>query len=244
VKVLIVDDEQLARERLVRMVRALDGHEVVGEAGNGVEALDQAQRTAADVVLLDIRMPGMDGLETARHLAEMSVPPAVIFCTAYDQHALQAFELQAVGYLLKPVRRESLAGTLDKAQRVNKAQLAALGGGEPSRRSHIPARTHRGIELIPVEEIRYFLADQKYVSVGFGGGRSGMIIDEPLKDLEREFADLFVRVHRNALVASGCIESLERLAPGHGRIRLRGVADPLEVSRRHLPDVRRFVREL
>ncbi len=241
-KVLIVDDERLARDRLARMVSALDGYRVVGEADNGKVALAQAQEHDADVVLLDIRMPGMDGLETARHLSELPEPPAVIFCTAYEEHAVQAFELQAVGYLLKPVRRDSVQRALEQAQRVNKAQLAALNGLEPSRRTHISARTHRGIELIPVEDVRYFQADQKYVTVRFGDGE--VIIDEPLKDLEREFAELFVRIHRNALVAAAHIESLERLGVGQSCIRLRGVEQPLDVSRRHLSAVRRLVKRL
>lgn len=242
-KVLIVDDEQLARERLARMVGALEGYDVVAEAGNGRAALEQAVATAADLVLLDIRMPGMDGLEAARHLSELDEPPAVIFCTAYEEHAVQAFDLQAVGYLLKPVRRESLTAALEKAQRVNKAQLAALGGElAPSRRTHIAARTRRGIELVPVNEVRYFQADQKYVTVRYDGGE--VIIDETLRDLEREFGELFLRIHRNSLVAAGHIESLERLGPGQSQIRLRGVAEPLDVSRRHLSAVRRFVRRL
>jgi two-component system, LytTR family, response regulator AlgR len=246
-RILIVDDEQLARDRLARMVAALDGHEVVGQAAGGREALQQVMAADVDVVLLDIRMPGMDGLETARHLTALEAPPAVIFCTAYDEHAIQAFDLQAVGYLLKPVRLEQLAQALDKAQRVNRAQLAALGSsdaGQPggARRSHISARTRRGLELIPVAEVRYFLADQKYVTVR--SDRTEVIIDETLKELEDEFGELFVRVHRNALVAVAHIECLERQGPGQSRIRLRGVEQSLEVSRRHLASVRRLVKNL
>jgi two-component system response regulator AlgR len=224
------------------MVAALDGYEVVGEAANGRLALSQAQLLQPDLVLLDIRMPGMDGLETARHLSELEAPPAVIFCTAYEEHAVQAFDLQAVCYLLKPVRRENLGSALDKAQRVNKAQLAALGGGQPSGRSHISARTRRGIELVPVDDVRYFQADQKYVTVRFGAGE--VIIDETLRELEEEFGELFLRIHRNSLVGTRHIESLERVGPGQSRIRVKGVCEPLDVSRRHLAAVRKFVRNL
>ena len=133
-RVLIVDDEQLARDRLARMVTDFDTYEVVGEAANGVEAVRIAAETLPEVVLLDIRMPGMDGLEAARHFNEFEEPPAVIFCTAYEEHALEAFDLQAVGYLLKPVRKENLGTALAKAQRVNKAQLATLAEDEKSRR--------------------------------------------------------------------------------------------------------------
>jgi len=241
-KVLIVDDEPLARERLARMVSALEGYAVVGEASNGLAALEQAQGLEPEVILLDIRMPGMDGLETARHLAELTEPPAVIFCTAYEEHAIQAFDLQAVGYLLKPVRSANLAAVLAKARRVNKAQLVALGEQDSQRRTHISARTRRGIELIPVEDIRYFQADQKYVTVRHKGGE--VIIDEPLRDLEEEFGELFVRIHRNALIAAGHIEGLQRSAAGQPEIRLRDISETLAVSRRHLAGVRRIMKHL
>ncbi|MAT83513.1 MAG: DNA-binding response regulator [Gammaproteobacteria bacterium] len=242
-KILIVDDEHLARDRLARMVAQIEDHAVVGQAGNGREALALAQSADPDVVLLDIRMPGMDGLETARHLSELEAPPAVIFCTAYEEHAVQAFDLQAVGYLLKPVRRESLAAALAKAQRVNKAQLAALAEEDGAgARTHISARTRRGIELVPVDDVRYFQADQKYVTVRHGGGE--VIVDESLKDLEHEFGDRFLRIHRNCLVATAFIEGLERLGPGQACIRVRDIDEPLDVSRRHLAGVRKFVRNL
>jgi two-component system, LytTR family, response regulator AlgR len=242
VRILIVDDEQLARQRLARMVDALDGYSVAGEAANGLLALEQAQQVTPDVVLLDIRMPGMDGLEAARHLSGLPEPPAVIFCTAYEEHAVQAFDLQAVGYLLKPVRGDKLRDALSKAQRVNKAQLAALGGFDEQRRTHISARTRRGIELIAIEDIRYFQADQKYVTVRFDGGE--VIIDETLRELEQEFADQVLRIHRNCLVATAHIERLERGGPGQSQIRLRGVDEPLDVSRRHLSAVRKVIKSL
>lgn len=242
IKVLIVDDEQLARDRLARMVTGLKDYEVVGEAVNGIDAVQQAATLQPEIVLLDIRMPGMDGLEAARHFVDIEEPPAVIFCTAYEEHAVEAFDLQAVGYLLKPVRKENLEGALGKAQRVNKAQLAALADDDNSRRSHISARTRRGIELIPVDEVRYFQADQKYVTVRHGVGE--IIVDETLRDLEDEFADLFVRVHRNALVAVRHIAGLDRSSDGHYQIRLQGVEESLDISRRHVAAVRKFVRSL
>jgi two-component system response regulator AlgR len=241
-KVLIVDDEKLARDRITRMLGDVDGYDVVGEAGHGMEAIEECQRVQPDVVLLDIRMPGMDGLEAARHLMEMEEPPAVVFCTAYEEHAIEAFNVQAVGYLLKPVRREDLVNVLRSAKRANKAQLAALMEQDGDRRSHISARTRRGIELIPIEDVRFFQADQKYVTVRHGDGE--LLIDETLRELEDEFGERFVRVHRNALVASRFIEGLERDENGHFQIRMRGVDERVDISRRHLSSVRKYIQTL
>ncbi len=241
-RIMIVDDEQLARDRLSRMIDGFESHEVVGEAANGVEAVKVASTMQPEVVLMDIRMPGMDGLEAARHIVEIEEPPAVIFCTAYEEHAVEAFDLQAVGYLLKPVRKENLEAALGKAQRVNKAQLAALAEEQPPRRTHISARTRKGIELIPVDDVRYFQADQKYVTVRHGDGE--IIIDETLKELEEEFGERFLRVHRNALVAARFITGLTRQSDGRYQIQLRDVEETVDISRRHVAMVRKVVKNL
>lgn len=244
-KVLICDDEALARERLVRFLKDMEGYEIVGEAENGRDALEQAEATSPDIVLLDLRMPVMDGLACAEKLAQLPEPPAVIFCTAYDEHALAAFQVQAVGYLLKPVRREQLAESLSRATRVNRAQLEAVKqGGDSSHggRSHITAKTHRGIELIPIDDVRYFLADQKYVTVRHGKGE--VLIDETLKDLENEFGARFIRIHRNALLALAFLDGLELVSPGQYQVRMKGIDERLVVSRRHLPELRETMLKL
>lgn len=241
-RIMIVDDEQLARDRLSRMIEGFEHHEVVGEAANGVEAVKIAGSMLPEVVLMDIRMPGMDGLEAARHIVDVEEPPAIIFCTAYEEHAVEAFDLQAVGYLLKPVRKDNLEASLGKAQRVNKAQLAALAEDQPPRRTHISARTRKGIELIPVDDVRYFQADQKYVTVRHGEGE--IIVDETLKELEEEFGERFLRVHRNALVAARFIVGLNRQSDGHYQIQLKDVDEAVDISRRHVASVRKVVKRL
>lgn len=245
-KVLICDDEALARERLARFLRDMDGYEIVGEAENGEDCLRQVAVLQPDVVLLDLRMPVMDGLACAEQLAMLPAPPAVIFCTAYDEHALAAFQVQAVGYLLKPVRKEQLAEAMARCSRVNRAQLEAVKySAEDARtngRSHITAKTHRGIELIPVDDVRYFLADQKYVTVRHGKGE--VLIDETLKDLEDEFGPRFIRIHRNALLALSFLDGLELVAPGQYQVRIKGIEDRLVVSRRHLPELRETMQKL
>lgn len=245
-KVLICDDEALARERLARFLREMDGYEVVAEAENGEDALIKVSSLHPDVVLLDLRMPVMDGLACAERLAQLPEPPAVIFCTAYDEHALAAFQVQAVGYLLKPVRREQLQEALNRAGRINRAQLEAVKAtsddGQNGGRSHITAKTHRGIELIPVDDVRYFLADQKYVTVRHGKGE--VLIDETLKDLENEFGARFVRIHRNALLALHFLDGLELVAPGQYQVRIKGIEERLVVSRRHLPELRETMQKL
>lgn len=246
-RLLIVDDEPLARERLAALVAELPGAELAGTAATGEEALLQAGRLRPDVVLLDIRMPGMGGLEAAHHLARLPEPPAVIFTTAYDEHALAAFEAQAAGYLLKPVRPERLRAALERARRLTRAQLAGIGGavdpaaGTPAasggRRSRIAVRLRDELRLIPLAEILCFVADQKYTRLRHAGGE--YLIEEPLKALEDEFAPDFVRVHRNALVALTQVEGLERDASGHLLVRLRHGAGTLAVSRRMAGEVQR-----
>jgi two-component system response regulator AlgR len=243
-KVLVVDDEMPARDRLRRMVETLDGCSVCGEAADGEEALVQCARHQPDVLLMDIRMPSMDGLEAARHLLALERPPAVIFTTAYSDHALAAFETHAVDYLLKPVRQERLAEALENIRRLTRAQAAALQmtDREGGVRKRICARVRGSLQLIPVEEIRYFLADQKYVTVGTPDSR--VLIEESLKSLEEEFAERFIRIHRNALIAPAYLLGLERDATGQLRVRLRDIEEPLEISRRHLAPVRRLVKSL
>ena len=230
-KVLIVDDEAPARERLRSLLAELSDVAVVGEAANGQQALRETHDLSPDVVLLDVRMPGMDGLETARHLNVLEEPPAVIFTTAYDQYAVDAFAAHAVGYLLKPVRKEQLAASLNRAGRLTRAQLQRLAAaGAETRRTHIAARRREGLNLIPLEEVQYFLADQKYTTVRHLNGED--LIEDSLRLLESEFAPVFVRIHRNALVGVKYLERIERNADGQYYVRLRGCDAPLQVSRR------------
>jgi len=228
-KVLIVDDEPPARERLRGLLTEIGDVDVIGEAANGAEALSCVHDLAPDVVLLDVRMPGMDGLEAARHLNVLEEPPAVIFTTAYDQYAVEAFEAHAVGYLLKPVRKEQLAAALTRAGRLTRAQLQTLAAAG-TRRSHLAARRHDGLRLIPLEEVQYFLADQKYTTVRHLGGED--LIEDSLRLLESEFGASFVRIHRNALVGVKYLERIERTAEGQYFVRLRGCEAQLQVSRR------------
>lgn len=238
-KCLVVDDESLARERLSRMLEQLQGCEVCGEAADGQQALAQAQALLPELILMDIRMPGMDGLEAARHLLALDNPPAVVFTTAYGDHALEAFETQAIDYLLKPIHPERLQQALDKARRLSLVQLE--GVEESGARSHLCARNRGNLELVPVEEIVYLQADQKYVTVC--SATQKILIEDALKALEQEFGEVFIRIHRNALVAVRSIRALEKDSQGHCRVVLEGVEERLEVSRRLLPDVRRHIRK-
>lgn len=230
-KVLIVDDEPPARERLRSLLAEIGDVEVAGEAASGSDALSRVEDLAPDVVLLDVRMPGMDGLEAARHLNVLEEPPAVIFTTAYDEYAVEAFEANAVGYLLKPVRQGQLAAAIARAGRLTRAQLQKLAASsEADRRTHIAARHREGLRLIPIEEVQYFLADQKYTTVHHVKGED--LIDDSLRLLEGEFAATFVRIHRNALVGIKYLDRIERNADGQYFVHLRGCTAPLQVSRR------------
>jgi two-component system response regulator AlgR len=237
-RVLIVDDEPPARELLRSMLKDLEGFEVTAEAENGRRALEICDRQPPDIVLLDVRMPGIDGLEVARQLATLPEPPAVIFITAFDEYAMQAFESEAIAYLLKPIRAEKLRNALTKAGRLTRPQLqqVASAARENPRRTHVGVRGRDGLKLIPIEEVLCFQADQKYTTVKHKGGED--LIEDSLKTLEEEFGDTFVRIHRNALVNTRYLERIARDAGGQHFVHLRGLPEALEVSRRMAGDLK------
>lgn len=243
-KILIVDDEPLARSRVHRLLEDMQGVEISGEAKSGKEALLRCSTLNPDIVLLDIRMPEMDGLETARHLSGLQTPPAIIFTTAFSEYALSAFDANAIDYLLKPIRKERLQEAINKARRITRAQLLELDRqDENSRaRSHVSAHVAGDLQLVPVEDIFYFQAEQKYISVHHTQGE--VLIDDSLKQLEEEFGERFLRVHRNSLVAVKYIEGLERHDNGKYQVCLRGIDDRLEISRRMLAATKRRLKEM
>ena len=242
-KILIVDDEKPARDRLARMVGGLAAHRLVGEAVNGLEALGMSHSLEPDIVLMDIRMPGMDGIEAARHIARLDEPPAVIFTTAFSDHALEAFETHAVDYLLKPVKQDRLQAALDAAIRPTRAQATRSDDllSELEVRQHICARVRGNLVLVPIENIYYFHAEQKYVTVRYIEGE--VLIEDALKTLETEFGDRFVRIHRNALVNLAALAGMHTDNDGH-QVTFRDIEDRLEISRRHLPGVRKIIKQL
>jgi two-component system response regulator AlgR len=242
-KVLIVDDESPARDRLRRLLGEIDDCEFAGEAGNGNEALTACASLKPDVVLLDVHMPGLWGIEVAQHLSTFGDAPAVIFTTAYSGHAIDAFDAQAIGYLLKPIRKEKLARALIHASRNSARRIAQAtrSGIIEHRREHVWARLGDQLRLIAIADVDYFFAGDKYVAVHHKNGQD--LIDEPLKTLSREFADDFIRIHRNALVAERRIAAIERGADGHYSVHMRDSDVILQVSRRHATELMRRVKK-
>ncbi len=240
--IVIVDDEPLARKRLYNMVTQC-GYIVVAEAANGIEALDAISAHDPEIVLLDIEMPGETGLEVAKKIAALEAPPAIIFTTAYDQYALEAFDTSASSYLLKPVQQAQLEAALNKAKNVTKLQLEFLKEEQTSnQRQHITSKGHRGIELIALEDIRYFMADQKYVMVISVNGQ--VLIDETLKELEEEFSRQFIRIHRNSLVSIKHILGLDRDRQGHYSLRIADIDEKPIVSRRYASKIKSLLKVL
>ena len=241
-KILIVDDESLARERLHDLVEELYADVQISEATNGLEALDKISDQSPDIVLLDIRMPGMDGLEVARHVLLLERPPAIVFTTAYQEHAISAFDANAVDYLLKPIRKDRLKTAIERAAIVNQSRLTALSQGLETKRTHISAMVQGNIQLIEINNIYYLKAEQKYVTAAWPGGE--ILLDESLVSLESEFPDYFIRIHRNALVAKNHIKGLSKTADGQIMIKLADMPIELAVSRRHLAAVKTAISQL
>ena len=242
-RVMIVDDEAPARLRL-RDLLGECGSElplvVAGEAASGPAALEILSQAAADVVLLDIRMPEMDGIEVAQHLRQLEHPPAVVFATAYDDYAIRAFEVHAVDYLLKPIRLERLKAALVRA-RTAPLRPEALRELARAPRTHLSAQERGRIHLIPVTDVIYLKAELKYVSVRTAARE--YLIEESLTRLEQEFGARFVRVHRNCLVARAAVRGFERSEEGgeaHWEVVLTGVDERIALSRRQQHVVREF----
>ncbi|MGV6827683.1 MAG: LytR/AlgR family response regulator transcription factor [bacterium] len=236
-RILVVDDEQLARHRLIALLKELgEPYEVVAEAENGDDALVLADQQQVDVVLLDIQMPGISGLEVARKLTTQPLPPAVIFTTAYEEHALTAFESNAVGYLVKPIRSEKLLHSLQQASQLTRPQKSASQVDSPG----ITVQMRGNLQRIPLTEIYYLHADNKYVMVRHTGGEA--LLEESLVSLEQRFGDQFLRVHRNALVCPKKLSGLSKNAEGQAVVQFLDIEDQLPVSRRHLAEVRRQLK--
>jgi two-component system response regulator AlgR len=245
IKVFIADDEEPARERLKELLADVAAEvptTVVGETRNGLETLERLPQSGAQLLLLDIQMPGMGGLEVARHLANLAEPPTVVFVTAHDRHAVEAFELNALDYLLKPVRAERLAAALRKASVPHPERLAKAA---QDAREYLSVAERNRIVLVPVREIIYLRAEQKYVTVRTRAREH--LIEEPLVQLEREFAASFVRIHRNCLVARAAIRGFERGGGAeeepHWMVVLDGLEEKLPVSRRQWPQLRELVSD-
>jgi two-component system response regulator AlgR len=247
-RVFIADDEAPSRARLRELLADIAAEvpsAVVGEAASGPETLEKLPRTGAQVLLLDIQMPGMSGLEVARHLAGLADAPSVVFVTAYDRHAVEAFELNALDYLLKPVRASRLAAALRRALAAGPAARERLERASPAARACFSVAERNRIVLVPVPEVLYLKAELKYVTLHTRSAE--YLIEEPLVALEREFADHFVRVHRNCLVARGAIRGFERVKGGddepHWQVVLEGASARLPVSRRQWPLVKDLLRD-
>lgn len=241
-KILIVDDENLARIRLDSLIKKIGGHTVIGQASNGREAIDKTNTLKPDILLMDIRMPVMDGLEAALHLSALDMPPIVIFTSAYDQHALEAFEANAIDYLLKPIRQDRLQKALDKAEKISLKEMMARAklGDEATPRTHISVHDHGHITLIPLQDICYFKADSKYIEIRTV--KEKYLIEDSLVNLELELKEQFMRIHRSMLISVDHITGLEKLSNGRWCVLLKNVPEKLEVSRRHTPAVRRWVK--
>ena len=235
-RILIIDDEAPARERMARMLSEMPNYEVVGEASSGQHAMVAIAECCPDILLLDISMPGMDGMTLARNLQKGGSQPAIIFCTAYQNQALDAFEAEAVDYLVKPVRAERLAQALEKARRfigdrvsdAPQAFLKSTLGGK--------------VLLTPVQRVICLLAEDKYTTVVHEKGRT--VIDDSLTELETRFEGEFFRIHRNALISTRHLRGLERGDNGSVVAVLSGTDERPEVSRRNVAALRKLLAEL
>ena len=234
--VLIVDDEAPARDRLSRMVDELPQYAVTGTARSGEDALDAIEALQPDILLLDISMPGMDGMKLAQLMQRSGMRAAIIFCTAYQNQALEAFEAEAVDYLVKPVRAERLLQALEKARRY-------LGEREDATPDEYLRSTVGGkVMLIPVSRVICLVAEDKYTTLVHENGKT--VIEESLLELETRFPQEFFRIHRNALISRRHLRGMERESEGHVLAVMSGTDYRPEISRRNFAAVRKLLNQL
>jgi two-component system, LytTR family, response regulator AlgR len=237
-KILIADDETPARNRLKDLLADLSDVIVVGEAKNGKQAIDLAAEVQPDLLLLDIRMPLMDGIEAAEHAQKLEPKPYIVFTTAYDTYAIKAFDVNAIDYLLKPIRFERLLAAIDKVRALQPispaTQMDAIKSIQQNARSHLSIHERGRVILVPVDEILYCRAELKYITVRTV--EREYLLEESLTNLETEFDAVFIRLHRNCLVAKQYISSYEKRPDDKGDMHwhalLKGVPDTIAVSRR------------
>jgi two-component system response regulator AlgR len=240
---MIVDDEAPARARLRDLladVAAEAPNVLVGEASDGRKAIEALKDKTPDVMLVDIRMPKMDGIELARHVSRLDRPPAIVFVTAYDSYAVQAFEVNAIDYLVKPVRAPRLVAALQKSRQSRPAPPQALAALQKNARTHLSCHERGRLLLIPMEDILYLKADLKYVTARTATRE--YLLDESLTHLEQEFVERFIRLHRSVLAAREAIAGFEKCAAEDAETQwqalLRGIPDKLPISRRQWPQVK------
>ena len=247
-RVMVVDDETPARRRLRELLDDCSASlpiAVVGEAANGREALDLMQSAPPDLVLTDIHMPDMDGIELARHLLKLPRPPVVVFTTAFHEHALEAFEVNAVDYLVKPVRVQRLLSALQKVPRLRPLSAERISQLPANARRFLSVTERSRVVLVPIEDVIYLKAELKYITIRTHDRE--FLLEESLTRLETEFGHRFVRVHRNCLVARDAIRGFERRVnddgDAHWEVLLNGLTETLPVSRRQQGVVREMERE-
>lgn len=237
-RILVTDDEPLARDRLLRLCAGIDGEFKLEACANGIECLALCEQQKFDLVLLDIEMPGLGGLEVAAGLQELEHTPAIIFCTAYDEFALQAFEAAAVDYLLKPIAAERLREAIAKAKLLKAAELQQLMAEEPT---FLWSSSTKLKQRIAIADIRVLHADNKYVTAMTAGGE--YLLDQSLKQLETQLDKAFIRIHRATLINSQYLEACERTAAGEYRACMQGVEFKPQISRRLLPRVQAWIKQ-
>lgn len=238
-KYLVIDDEFLARARLTELLTRIDPGAIIIEAENGQQAIDLCEQHEPNTALVDIRMPGISGIELVYHLSALPHSPAIIFTTAHSEYALEAFDANAIDYLLKPIQIDRLKRALQKAHPITSLQTESLR--KTTRSMHLSISQKGKIKLVPIQNICFLKAENKYVLVKTD--KAEFLMSDTLNNLEQELGDNFIRVHRNALISTDHLEGLEKNEDGQWCVTFRGLPDKVEISRRQTPIIRSWLKK-